>query len=170
LSVSDYISRKRVKNGQQPLTMEDVSKFMVKAHEIQGVLALENSFNRVGLDHVLLVKIASTALSSYILGATKEQAFNAISNSFLDGGALRTYRHFPNTGSRKRFLIFNSQPVGLQVMLVKEQFGTVSTQLKVKWVTQQLSVHLLGVFTTFSSREKNLKFHKNIPLMSWKML
>ena len=81
--------------------MGDVAKFMVKAHEIQGVLALENSYNRVGLDHVLLVKIASTALAAKILGANKEQTFNAISNSFLDGGALRTYRHFPNAGSRK---------------------------------------------------------------------
>lgn len=81
--------------------MKDVASYMVQAHEIQGVLALENGFNRVGLDHVLLVKIASTALASKILGASEDQMFNAISNSFLDGGALRTYRHFPNTGSRK---------------------------------------------------------------------
>lgn len=81
--------------------MGDVAKSMVQAHEIQGVLALENGFNRVGLDHVLLVKIASTALAAKILGGDKDQIFNAISNSFLDGGVLRTYRHFPNAGSRK---------------------------------------------------------------------
>jgi 2-methylcitrate dehydratase len=74
---------------------------MIQAHEIQGVLALENSFNRVGLDHVLLVRIASTAVATQLLGGTRDQIINALSNAFLDGGALRTYRHAPNTGSRK---------------------------------------------------------------------
>jgi 2-methylcitrate dehydratase len=96
LSVADYLDR----NGT-PLTVRDVLTAMIRAHEIQGVLALENSFNRVGLDHVLLVRIASTAVATALLGGTREQVINAISNAFLDGGALRTYRHAPNTGSRK---------------------------------------------------------------------
>jgi 2-methylcitrate dehydratase len=96
LAVADYLSR----NGS-PITVRDVLTAMIQAHEIQGVLALENSFNRVGLDHVLLVRIASTAVATALLGGTREQIINAISNAFLDGGALRTYRHAPNTGSRK---------------------------------------------------------------------
>ena len=84
-----------------PYTVLDLLTAMIKAHEIQGVLALENSFNRVGLDHVLLVRIASTAVASKLLGATRDQIINALSNAWLDGGALRTYRHAPNTGSRK---------------------------------------------------------------------
>jgi 2-methylcitrate dehydratase len=96
LSVADYLSR----NGSD-ITVRDVLTWMIKAHEIQGVLALENSFNRVGLDHVLLVRIASTAVATAMLGGDRGQVINAISNAFLDGGALRTYRHAPNTGSRK---------------------------------------------------------------------
>jgi 2-methylcitrate dehydratase len=96
LALADYLDR----NGH-PLTVRDVLTAMIKAHEIQGVLALENSFNRVGLDHVLLVRVASTAVAAALLGGTHEQIINAISNAFLDGGALRTYRHAPNTGSRK---------------------------------------------------------------------
>ena len=96
LAVADYLSR-----GGQSLTIRDVLIAMIQAHEIQGVLALENSFNRVGLDHVLLVRIASTAVVTRLLGGTREQIVNALSNAFLDGGALRTYRHAPNTGSRK---------------------------------------------------------------------
>lgn len=96
LAVADWLSR-----GGQPLTMRDVLVAMIQAHEIQGVLALENAFNRVGLDHVLLVRIASTAVVTRLLGGTREQIIDALSNAFLDGGALRTYRHAPNTGSRK---------------------------------------------------------------------
>ena len=81
--------------------VRDVLTGMIKAHEIQGVLALENSFNRVGLDHVLLVRVASTAVVTALLGGTREQIINAVSNAWVDGGALRTYRHAPNTGSRK---------------------------------------------------------------------
>lgn len=96
LAVADYLSR-----GGEKLTMRDVLLAMIQAHEIQGVLALENSFNRVGLDHVLLVRIASTAVVTRLLGGTRDQIINALSNAFIDGGALRTYRHAPNTGSRK---------------------------------------------------------------------
>ena len=101
LAVADYLSRNAITEKRPPLTMHDVLIAMVQAHEIQGVLALENGFNRVGLDHVLLVRIASTAVATRMLGGTREQIINALSNAFLDGGALRTYRHAPNTGSRK---------------------------------------------------------------------
>jgi 2-methylcitrate dehydratase len=101
LAVADYLSRKAIAEGTEPLTVRDVATAMIKAHEIQGVIALENSFNRVGLDHVLLVRIASTAVITQMLGGTQQQVINALSNAWLDGGALRTYRHAPNTGSRK---------------------------------------------------------------------
>src|ERR1700738_3296814 len=96
LAVADYLSR----SGKRVL-VRDVLTGMIKAHEIQGVLALENSFNRVGLDHVLLVRVASTAVVTAMLGGTRDQIINAVSNAWIDGGALRTYRHAPNTGSRK---------------------------------------------------------------------
>lgn len=101
LAIADYLSRERVAKGKAPLTVRDVLTAMIKAHEIQGIIALENSFNRVGLDHVLLVRIASTAVATQMLGGTHEQIVNAVSNAWIDGGALRTYRHAPNTGSRK---------------------------------------------------------------------
>jgi 2-methylcitrate dehydratase len=101
LAVADYLSRKRVMEGEKPLVVRDVLTAMIKAHEIQGVLALENSFNRVRLDHVILVRVASTAVVTAMLGGTQEQIINAVSNAWIDGGALRTYRHAPNTGSRK---------------------------------------------------------------------
>ena len=96
LAVADYLSR-----SGKPISVRDVLTGMIKAHEIQGVLALENSFNRVGLDHVLLVRVASTAVVTALLGGSREQIINAVSNAWVDGGALRTYRHAPNTGSRK---------------------------------------------------------------------
>src|SRR5262249_62163487 len=89
--------------GRQPHRVGDLLPGMIKAHEIQGVLALENSFNRVGLDHVLLVRVASTAVVTSLLGGSAEQVVNAVSNAFIDGGALRTYRHAPNTGSTKNW-------------------------------------------------------------------
>jgi 2-methylcitrate dehydratase len=101
LAVADYLSRKRISDGERPITMRDLLLGMIQAHEIQGVLALENSFNRVGLDHVLLVRVASTAVITRLLGGSREDIINALSNAFIDGGALRTYRHAPNTGSRK---------------------------------------------------------------------
>ena len=101
LAVADYLSRKSVMEGKKPLTVRDVLTAMIKAHEIQGILALENSYNRVGLDHVILVRVASTAVVTAMLGGSKEQIINAVSNAWIDGGALRTYRHAPNTGSRK---------------------------------------------------------------------
>ncbi len=101
LAVADYRSRGAPGTGSAALTVRELLTAMIKAHEIQGVLALENSFNRVGLDHVLLVRVASTAVATSMLGGTLEQVCNAVSNAWIDGGALRTYRHAPNTGSRK---------------------------------------------------------------------
>ncbi len=101
LAVADYLGRKGVKGPDEPLTLSKVFAAMVQAHEIQGILALTHAFNRVGLDHVLLVRVASTAVATRLLGGTRDEIINALSQAFLDGGALRTYRHAPNTGSRK---------------------------------------------------------------------
>jgi len=101
LAIADWQARKAVAEGRAPPTVRDVLTAMIKAHEIQGVTALENAYNRVGLDHVILVRVATTAVVTAMLGGTQEQVVNAVSNAWIDGGALRTYRHAPNTGSRK---------------------------------------------------------------------
>src|SRR5699024_1037744 len=101
LAVADWLSRVAIANGKKPLTMKAVLTAMIKAHEIQGCIALENAFNRVGLDHVILVKVASTAVVSELLGLSRQEALNVLSLAFVDGQSLRTYRHAPNTGSRK---------------------------------------------------------------------
>jgi len=118
LAVADYLSRKRRGEGEAPLTVKDVLAGMIKAHEIQGVIALENSFNRVGLDHVLLVRIATTAVVTKMLGGTREQIINAVSNAWIDGGALRTYRHAPNTGSRKSWAAGDATSRGVRHALI----------------------------------------------------
>src|ERR1700674_3856253 len=115
LAVADYLSR----SGKRVL-VRDVLTGMIKAHEIQGVLALENSFNRVGLDHVLLVRIASTAVVTAMLGGTREEVINAASNAFLDGGALRTYRHAPNTGSRKSWAAGDATSRAVRLALISK--------------------------------------------------
>lgn len=101
LAVGDYVSRKNIREGKKPLTVRHILGFAIKAHEIQGSYALKNSFNRVGLDHVILVRLASTAIATAMLGGSKEEIVTAISHSWIDNGALRTYRHAPNTGPRK---------------------------------------------------------------------
>ncbi|MBF5057351.1 2-methylcitrate dehydratase [Alcanivorax sp. 521-1] len=101
LAVADHLSQKNLSRGKAPLTMKTVLEAMIMAHEIQGVLALENSFNRVGLDHVVLVKVASTAVVARMMGADREQLLSAVSHAWVDGQSLRTYRHAPNAGSRK---------------------------------------------------------------------
>jgi len=101
LAVADYLSRKAEREGGTPFSVRDVLGWAIKAHEIQGCYALKNSFNRVGLDHVILVRLASTAVATAMLGGTKEQIVTAISHSWIDNGVLRTYRHAPNTGPRK---------------------------------------------------------------------
>jgi 2-methylcitrate dehydratase len=101
LAVADHLDRRAAREGRGGLTMRAVLEAGIKAYEIQGVLALNHGFNRVGLDHVLLVRIASTAVITALLGGSRAEVINAVSNAFLDGGALRTYRHAPNTGARK---------------------------------------------------------------------
>jgi len=101
LAVADYLSREAVREGGRPLTVRDVLTWAIKAHEIQGCYALKNSFNRVGQDHVILVRLASTAVVAAMLGGTREQIVTAVSHSWIDNGSLRTYRHAPNTGPRK---------------------------------------------------------------------
>ncbi len=118
LATADYLSRKNRAEGKPPLLMQDVLTAMIKAHEIQGVLALENSFNRVGLDHVLLVRVASTAVVTHMLGGNREQVINAVSNAWIDGGALRTYRHAPNTGSRKSWAAGDATSRAVRLALI----------------------------------------------------
>ena len=118
LATADYLSRRNRAGGGRPLPMRDVLTAMIKAHEIQGVLALENSFNRVGLDHVLLVRIASTAVVTRMLGGSRSQVINAVSNAWIDGGALRTYRHAPNTGSRKSWAAGDATSRAVRLALI----------------------------------------------------
>jgi 2-methylcitrate dehydratase len=113
LAVSDWLSR----NGT-PLVMRDVLTAMIKAHEIQGVIALQNSFNRVGLDHVVLVKVASTAVVSNLMGLSREAIVNAVSHAWLDGHSLRTYRHAPNTGSRKSWAAGDATSRAVRLALI----------------------------------------------------
>lgn len=122
LAVADFLSRQPEKPS---LAMRDVLIAMIKAHEIQGILALENSFNRVGLDHVVLVKVASTAVVTGMLGGSKEDIINAVSNAWVDGQSLRTYRHSPNTGSRKSWAAGDatSRAVRLALMTMKGEMG-----------------------------------------------
>lgn len=135
LAVADWLSRTRVAAGRQPLLMRDVLTAMIKAHEIQGVIALENSFNRVGLDHVILVKIASTAVVTAMLGGNREEVINALSNAWIDGQALRTYRHAPNTGSRKSWAAGDatSRAVYLALMALKGEMGYPSALTAKSW-------------------------------------
>jgi len=118
LAVADYVSRNEAAARNAPLRVADVLTAMIQAHEIQGVLALKNSFNRVGLDHVLLVRVATTAVVTRMLGGTREQIVNAVSNAWIDGGALRTYRHAPNTGSRKSWAAGDATSRGVRLALI----------------------------------------------------
>jgi len=140
LMAADWFSRNAVLNGKEPLLMGDVVLAMIKAHEIQGILALENSFNRVGLDHVILVKIASTAVVSGLLGATREQLINALSNAWVDGQSLRTYRHAPNTGSRKSWATGDatSRAVWLALIALRGEMGYPSAITAPNWGFQDV--------------------------------
>ncbi|MFP8965283.1 bifunctional 2-methylcitrate dehydratase/aconitate hydratase [Pokkaliibacter sp. CJK22405] len=135
LAVADYLSRQRIANGEAPLTMKAVLTAMIKAHEIQGVLALENSFNRVGLDHVVLVKVASTAVVTKLLGGSREQIIDALSQAWVDGQALRTYRHAPNAGSRKSWAAGDatSRAVRLAMITMKGEMGLPSVLTAPQW-------------------------------------
>src|SRR3984893_5033196 len=140
LAVADYLARKAIMEGKKPPTVRDVLTGMIKAHEIQGVLALENSFNRVGLDHVILVRVASTAVVTAMLGGTREQIINAVSNAWIDGGALRTYRHAPNTGSRKSWAAGDatSRAVRHALFALKDEMGYPSALSAKTWGFQDV--------------------------------
>jgi len=140
LAVADYLSRKRARQGEKPITVRDLLLAMIQAHEIQGVLALENGFNRFGLDHVLLVRIASTAVITRLLGGTRDDVINALSNAFIDGAALRVYRHAPNTGSRKSWAAGDatSRAVFLALQALRGEMGYPSALTAKIWGFQDV--------------------------------
>jgi 2-methylcitrate dehydratase len=121
LAVADFVSRRSQAQGKAPLGMADVLKAMIKAHEIQGVMALENGFNRVGLDHVVLVKLASAAVATFLLGGGKAEIVNALSQVWVDGQSLRTYRHAPNAGPRKSWAAGDATSRGVRLALMAMQ-------------------------------------------------
>ena len=125
LATADYLNRRNPAESRPPLLVRDLLTAMIKAHEIQGVLALENSLNRVGLDHVHFVKVASTAVVTGLLGGGEPEIIDAVSNAFADGGSLRVYRHAPNTGSRKSWAAGDatSRAVWLGLMAMKGEMG-----------------------------------------------
>ncbi len=135
LAVADWLSRNAVARGEEPLTMWDVFAAMIKAYEIQGCLALENSFNKVGLDHVVLVKVASTAVVAQMMGLDREQILSAVSLAWVDGQSLRTYRHSPNTGSRKSWAAGDatSRAVRLALMAKQGEMGYPSVLTAKNW-------------------------------------
>lgn len=125
LSVADFVSQQNIKKGKDPLIVKDILHCMIMAHEIQGVLALKNSFNKVGLDHVVLVKVASTAIATKLLGGNLNQIKDAISHAWVDGQSLRTYRHAPNAGSRKSWAAGDatSRAVRLAMIVLQGEMG-----------------------------------------------
>ena len=135
LAVADHASQCRINDGKTPLLMHDVLTAMIKAHEIQGVLALENSFNRVGLCHVLLVRVASTAVVTKMLGGSREQIIDALSQAWLDGSSLRTYRHAPNAGPRKSWAAGDatSRAVRLADLTMRGEIGYPSALTAANW-------------------------------------
>ena len=135
LAVADWLSRTRLAHGKAPLLMRDVLTGMIKAHEIQGVIALENSFNRVGLDHVVLVKVATTAVATQLMGGTRDEIVDALSNAWIDGQSLRTYRHAPNAGSRKSWAAGDagSRAVRIAWMTLKGEMGYPSALTAKTW-------------------------------------
>ncbi|HVW29734.1 MAG TPA: bifunctional 2-methylcitrate dehydratase/aconitate hydratase [Polyangiaceae bacterium] len=135
LAAADWLSRTRRASGRAPLVMRDVLTAMIKAHEIQGCLALENAFNAVGLDHVVLVKVASAAVSAKLLGLSRDEIVNAVSLAWVDGQSLRTYRHAPNTGSRKSWAAGDATSRGLRLALIAKtgEMGYPSALTAKKW-------------------------------------
>jgi 2-methylcitrate dehydratase len=135
MALSDYISRVNIANHKSPLSIRDVLEYMIKAHEIQGILALENSFNKVGLDHVLLVRVASTAVATHMLGGTREQIIDALSQAWADGSSLRAYRHAPNAGSRKSWAAGDatSRAVRLAMITMAGEMGMPSILSSPEW-------------------------------------
>ena len=141
LSVADYVSQQNIASKKDPLIMRDVLESMIMAHEIQGVLALTNSFNRVGLDHVVLVKVASTAVATKLLGGDIDQIMDAVSQAWVDGQSLRTYRHAPNAGSRKSWAAGDatSRAVRLALITLSGEMGYPSVLSVPTWGFEDVS-------------------------------
>ncbi|GAB1266113.1 2-methylcitrate dehydratase [Aurantivibrio infirmus] len=141
LAVADYLSQKNIAAGKEPLTMRDVLTAMIKAHEIQGVIALENSFNRVGLCHVLLVRVATTAVITHMMGGTEQQIIDALSHAWLDGSSLRTYRHAPNAGPRKSWAAGDATSRGVRLadLTMRGEIGYPSVLSAKTWGFQDVS-------------------------------
>jgi len=170
LAISDYLSQTKVANGEQPLLMRDVLAAMIKAHEIQGIFALENSFNRVGLDHVILVKLASAAVCAKLLGANREQILAALSHVFVDGQALRTYRHAPNAGSRKSWAAGDASSRGLRLadIAMRGEMGIPSVLTAKQWGFYDVSFSHLN--QNLELKDENLRqFSLNQPFTSYVM-
>lgn len=150
LAVADHLSQRRVAQGRPPLTLRTVLEAMIMAHEIQGILALENSFNRVGLDHVVLVKVASTAVTAKLMGADRQQILSALSHAWVDGQALRTYRHAPNAGSRKSWAAGDatSRAVRLADIAMRGEMGIPGALTAPQWGFYDVA---------FSTTNKDLK-------------
>lgn len=136
LACADYVAC----TSRPDLTMSEVLEAMIKAHEVQGILAINNGFNRVGLDHVLLVRVASTVVAARLLGASRQQAFNALTHAWIDGGALRTYRHAPSTGSRKSWAAGDatSRAVRLALIAMTGEMGYPQALSSPKWGFQDV--------------------------------
>lgn len=165
LAVADHLSQQRIANGDAPLTMKDVLHAMVMAHEIQGVLALENSFNRVGLDHVVLVKVASTAVVANMMGANREQLLSALSHAFVDGQSLRTYRHAPNAGSRKSWAAGDatSRAVRLADIAMRGEMGIPGALTAPQWgFYDVLFSHTNQDLATRPEGERRLRFQREL--------
>jgi len=159
LAVADYLARR----GQK-LTVKDLLESMIKAHEIQGGLALLNSFNRVGLDHVVLVKVASTAVVSKLLGLSRDQTVDAISQAFVDGQSLRTYRHAPNTGPRKAWAAGDacSRAVNLALMVQKGEKGLPSVLSAKTWGFYDVLFKASGPPTVISETHLMLRANHSV--------
>ena len=150
LMVADWLSRRRLAEGQPPLLIRNVLHAMVQAYEVQGVLALDNAFNRVGIDHVILVRVASTAVATRLLGGTRDQVADAVSQAWLDGGPLRTYRHAPNTGSRKSWAAGDATRRAVQLALwtLAGEMGYASALTAPTWGFQDAMFRGRAITTT----------------------
>ena len=152
LALSDHLSQKRISENGKPILIKEILELMIKAHEIQGVLAIENSFNRVGLDHVLLVRVASTAISSLLLGCSKDQIMSAISHAWVDGSSLRTYRHAPNAGSRKSWAAGDASSRGVRLadIAFRGEMGVPGVLTAPQWGFYEISFNK-------TNRDQNIK-------------
>ena len=164
LAVADHLSQLNVAAGNVPMSMADVLDAMIRAHEIQGVLALENSFNRVGLCHVLLVRVASTAVVTKMMGGTREQIMAAVSQAWVDGSSLRTYRHAPNAGSRKSWAAGDATSRGVRLadISVRGEMGIPSVLTAPQWGFYDVSFsHTNNDLKLKSESNRELKFQRD---------